>query len=95
MGLVKCILHGKFQVDTRLEGERFLDFTFGPAFWLSALFSMVGLGYFMYGKKQMDMEFLVSGVALMGYPYFVGSALAVVLVGSSLLAAPFLAKRFL
>jgi len=72
-----------------------LDLTFGPAFWLSAIFSLIGMGYFMYGKRQMDVEFLIVGAALMGYPYFVETATAMGLIGSSLVAAPFFAKRFL
>jgi len=72
-----------------------MDFTFGPAFWLSMLFGFVGMAYFMYGKKQADFEFLMSGIALMAYPYFVASAIAMGLIGVALTAAPFLAKRLL
>jgi len=53
------------------------------------------MAYFMYGKRQMDIEFLIFGAALMGYPYFVETATAMGLIGSSLVAAPFFAKRFL
>lgn len=49
----------------------------------------------MYGKKQSDIEFLVAGIALMVYPYFVVSAVIVGLIGIALISAPFFAKRFL
>ncbi len=71
-----------------------MDLTFGPALWLGMLFSLLGAAYFMYGKKQSDIEFLFAGIALIGYPYFVGSAVVMGLVGIALIAAPFLAKRF-
>lgn len=72
-----------------------VDLTFGPAFWFSIVFSLLGMGYFIYGKKQSDIEFLLGGIALMAYPYFVRSAVYMGLIGIALIATPFLAKRFL
>jgi len=53
----------------------------------------VGTAYFLYGKKQQNITFLVAGVCLCVYPYMVGSILPLVLVGAALLAAPFLLSR--
>jgi hypothetical protein len=49
----------------------------------------VGLAYFTYGKKRQRNILMWSGVALMVYPYFVTSLLAVVAIGAALAAVPF------
>ncbi len=53
------------------------------------LFGGIGVGFFMYGKKQKRMVPLVCGLALMGFPYVVTGTLALVLVGAVLMAIPF------
>ena len=50
----------------------------------SVLLGSVGLGFFVYGKRQKRWPHLVAGLALMVYPYFVPSALASVLIGVAL-----------
>ena len=60
----------------------------------SALFSSIGLGYFMYGKSQTRLVLLLSGVLLMFYPYFVSGAWWTFIVGVTLAAIPWIAKRF-
>jgi len=37
------------------------------------LFGSIGLGYFIYGKKQRAVVPLVCGLALMLFPYFVSN----------------------
>jgi hypothetical protein len=54
------------------------------------LFGSIGLGYFIYGKKQLRYAALFAGVALMIYPYFVNNTYALVVIGLGLMAAPFL-----
>ena len=49
----------------------------------------VGVGYFIYGKRQAKFVPLIAGMLLCVYPYFVHSTLWLVLVGLALLAAPF------
>ena len=44
-----------------------------PVLLLSFLFGGIGLGVFIYGKRQARMLLLVVGLALMIYPYFVSS----------------------
>ena len=58
--------------------------------WWGLLFGTLGIGYFVYGKRQRMVMAMASGVALMVFPYFVSSALLVVLIGALLLALPFL-----
>ncbi|MDR7099856.1 hypothetical protein J2X04_002237 [Lysobacter niabensis] len=56
------------------------------------LFSSIGLGYFIYGKRQQAPIPLVCGLALMVFPYFVSSAWTVVLVGTGLMAIPYFVR---
>ncbi len=58
------------------------------------LFGTLGLGYSIYGKKQSEFDFLLFGVLLMGYSYFIPSPLLAFLVGGLLLAGPFIIRRF-
>ncbi len=53
------------------------------------LFGAVGLGFFVYGKKQRMVVPLVCGLALMVYPYFMPNAVALVLIGLLLIAIPY------
>jgi hypothetical protein len=54
----------------------------------SLLFSSIGLGYFVYGRKQGDKVVLYTGIALMLYPYVFSSAITVVVVGVMLMCVP-------
>lgn len=56
---------------------------------LGLLFGSVGVGFFIYGKKQQRAAPLVSGVALMAVPYFVSNAVVLALIGVLLLALPY------
>jgi hypothetical protein len=58
----------------------------------SLLFGSIGLGYFMYGKKQSNPVARYSGVALMIYPYFISNTIVLVVVGVVLLLLPKLVK---
>lgn len=53
------------------------------------LFGSIGLGFFMYGKKQRVIVPFVCGLALMIYPYFMPNTLALVLTGIVLIALPY------
>ncbi|HSR65566.1 MAG TPA: hypothetical protein VLM17_08205 [Xanthomonadaceae bacterium] len=52
------------------------------------LFGAVGLGYYIYGKRQQAPLPLACGVLLMVFPYFVPNAWATLLVGALLMAVP-------
>jgi hypothetical protein len=58
--------------------------------WWGLLFGTLGIGYFVYGKRQRMVMALTSGIALMVFPYFVSNALLIGLIGALLLALPFL-----
>jgi hypothetical protein len=53
------------------------------------LFSSIGLGFFLYGRKQRAVVPLISGLVLMIYPYFVANAVALVAIGIVLTAVPY------
>lgn len=53
------------------------------------LFGSIGLGLFLYGKKQTMVVPLVCGLALMVYPYFMPNTVALVLIGLVLVAIPY------
>ena len=56
------------------------------------LFGSIGLGFFLYGRKQKRVAPLVCGLALMVFPYFVTSTILVVLVGIVLIVIPYFVR---
>lgn len=54
------------------------------------LFSSIGIGYFIYGRKQDVLMAKYSGIALMVYPYFVTNSWFIVLIGAACMALPFI-----
>lgn len=52
------------------------------------LFSSIGLGFFVYGKKQRAVVPLVCGLTLMVFPYFASNSVTLVVVGLTLVAIP-------
>lgn len=56
---------------------------------LSLVISLVGFGYFTYGKKQLETKFLVSGLVLMGFSYFVSPLWLAASLAGVIAAAPF------
>ena len=60
---------------------------------LSFLFGSIGVGYFIYGKKQHKLVPLIVGMGLCAFPYFIANAFAMVTVGTTLMAAPWLQRK--
>jgi hypothetical protein len=56
------------------------------------LFGSIGLGFFVYGRKQRAVVPLIVGLALMIFPYFVSGTILVVVVGSVLIAIPYFVR---
>ena len=54
------------------------------------LFGAIGLGYFVYGKKQAAVLPLLCGIGLMIFPYFVSGTWWTLLVGGVLMAVPWI-----
>jgi hypothetical protein len=57
---------------------------------VAVLAGAVGVGYFLYGKRQSRMVPMLAGAALCVVPYFIRSVLLLLLACLALLASPFL-----
>jgi hypothetical protein len=53
------------------------------------LFGSIGLGFFIYGKRQRAVVPLICGLVLMVFPYFISSTILLVAVGIGLIALPY------
>jgi hypothetical protein len=60
-------------------------------FW-GLIFGSIGLGFFVYGRKQRAVIPLICGITLMIYPYFVSNTILLLLIGALLCAIPFLVR---
>ena len=58
------------------------------------LFGVIGLTYFVYGKKRSNLVIRYSGLGLMVYPYFVDNTIVIIAVGLLLMALPSLYSCF-
>jgi len=65
----------------------------GSTLLLGLAFGSVGMGYFVYGKRQQQLPTLLAGLGLCVLPYLVDSVLVMVLAGLVLLALPFLMRE--
>lgn len=59
---------------------------------ISLIFSSIGLGYFIYGKKQKQRVVFWTGIALMAYPLVVSDPLLMTLAGVALMFVPRLVR---
>ena len=53
------------------------------------LYGSIGMGYFVYGKKQQRFVALISGIALMVFPYFITNTILGILIALVLVGLPF------
>ena len=58
------------------------------------IFGSLGVGYFIYGKKQGKVAYLVCGAVLAIYTFVVSNAALVILIGLLFSAGPWLLERF-
>lgn len=56
------------------------------------LFGSIGVGFFIYGKKQRAPVPLICGIALMVFPYFISNIFALVGVGIVLVCIPYFVR---
>ena len=56
------------------------------------LFGSIGLGFFLYGKKQKAPVPLACGLALIVFPYFVSNTILLVTIGVALIAIPYFVR---
>jgi hypothetical protein len=60
-------------------------------YWLlwGVIFGSIGLGFFVYGRRQRAVVPLICGVALVVLPYLVSNTLLLVGIGIVLMAIPY------
>ena len=56
------------------------------------VFGAIGLGFFVYGKKQKALVPLFSGIALCVFPYFISNVYMLVIVGAILAVLPYFVR---
>ncbi|MFH0781179.1 MAG: hypothetical protein V2B20_04380 [Pseudomonadota bacterium] len=56
------------------------------------IFGAIGLGYFVYGKKQKAVIPLISGIGLMVLPYLISNIYFMVLSSIALILLPYFIK---
>jgi hypothetical protein len=59
----------------------------------SLIWGSVGLGFFIYGKKQQSMVPMLGGLLIIGISYFIDSALYMSLAAIALLAGVYWLKK--
>ena len=69
--------------------RRFLDTS--SLLW-GLLFGSIGLGFFVYGRRQKRVVPLACGVALMIFPYFVSNTILLVILRLALIAIPYFVR---
>jgi hypothetical protein len=53
------------------------------------VFGVVGLAYFVFGKRQQRFVPLFCGIGLMAFPYFVSNTVLLVILGLALSVIPY------
>ena len=56
------------------------------------LFGSIGLGLFMYGRKQRAAVPLICGLTLMIFPYFISNTILLVAIGVALIVIPYFVR---
>ena len=65
----------------------------GTSLLIGLVAGSVGIGYFMYGKKQAKFYFMLSGICLIGYTYFLTNVILLILIGLGFAVLPFFLKE--
>ena len=60
----------------------------------SVLFGGIGVGFFSYGRRQKAVVPLLTGLALIAFPYFMPNTTLLVIVGIALVFVPYFARYF-
>ncbi len=59
---------------------------------LGMVFGAIGLGFFVYGKRQKAVVPFTVGIALFVFPYFISNVYMLVTVGVVLVALPYFVR---
>ena len=60
----------------------------------SVLFGGIGIGFLSYGRREKSVVPLLTGLALIAFPYFIPNTTVLVVVGIALLFVPYFARYF-
>jgi hypothetical protein len=60
------------------------------AFLFSIIFSSIGLAYIAYGKKNNRVDFMLTGIVLFAYTFFIGNLWAIIIIGLVLCVIPYI-----
>jgi hypothetical protein len=55
-------------------------------------FGSIGMGYFVYGRKQANLMAIIAGVGLCVFPYFINSVWMSIAIGVGLVLLPFVIR---
>jgi len=55
----------------------------------AVVFSSIGMGYIIYGRKQRKSSALFSGIGSCAFPYFVSNIFISILIGIALMSLPY------
>jgi len=55
----------------------------------AVVFSSIGMGYIIYGRKQRKASALFSGIGLCAFPYFISNVFISILIGIALMTLPY------
>jgi hypothetical protein len=58
----------------------------------NVVFSSIGLGFIVYGKKQTAIVPLLSGIGLMLSPYFISNLYILIIIGIVLIVLPYFVR---
>ncbi|HMM59383.1 MAG TPA: hypothetical protein PLK28_09030 [Candidatus Rifleibacterium sp.] len=61
----------------------------GTSMFMTMILGAIGTGYFIFGKKQSRFTFLLCGVGLMVFPFFVSDFMVSMILGLAMTLAPF------
>jgi hypothetical protein len=56
------------------------------------VFGSIGLGFFVYGRRQKRVVPLVCGLTLIIFPYFVSNTALLIMLGVALIAIPYFVR---
>lgn len=56
------------------------------------VFGAIGLGFFIYGKKQKKIVPFVTGLALFVFPYYISDITMLLIVGAILVLLPYFVR---
>lgn len=55
-------------------------------------FGAIGMGFFVFGRKQRSVVPLLTGIALFIFPYFITNSYLMVIVGAAIIAVPYFVR---